>query len=70
MLIPGNISLNGAESHKPCRVEPLCPQVRIYAEVVDGAGNDAERLAGQEEVTVTDGGVCKEASYDERRAEE
>ena len=55
VLIPGHVGLDGVEAHLAGLDDAIAPRVRMDAEVVQSAGEDAVRLTVEEEVSLADG---------------
>jgi hypothetical protein len=52
--VPGDVGLDGVEAHLPALADPVGPLVDVDAEVVQGAGDDPERLAVEQKFPLTD----------------
>ncbi len=54
VCIPRDVGLDGVESHQARLADAVAPQLRVYARVMHGAGDDAVRFAVEQEVVVAD----------------
>ena len=52
--VPGNVRLDRVQAHQPGLPDPVGPVPGMDPEVVQGAGQDAERLAVEQEVALAD----------------
>ena len=53
--VPGDVGLDRVEAHQPRLADAVRPLVRVHPEVVDRTGEDAVRLAVEQEVVLADG---------------
>jgi hypothetical protein len=61
--VPGDVGLNRVQAHLPCFPDPVSPVAGMDTEVVQRAGEDAERLAVEQEVALADGELAGLASH-------
>ena len=54
MRVPGDVGFDRVQPEPPRLVDAVGPLAGVHAEVVQGAGDDPERLAVEQEVVLAD----------------
>ncbi len=65
--VPGDVGLHRVQAHRPHPQQPVAPVLGVRPEVVEGAGEDPERLAVQQEFAPSDGQSARTVGLGEGR---